>query len=56
MHDICHLFHTLNSLHDDSGGCTTTVADSCDTILAWLQLMEKRGEDARTRASEGVTE
>ena len=53
---FCWLLHTLDSLYDNSGGCTTSVADSCDTILSWLELVEKGGKDARTRTSKGMAE
>lgn len=50
------LLDLLQSLDDDSGGSTASVANGCETILAGLQLVEKSSKDSRARTSKRVAD
>ena len=45
---------TFNALHHNRGGRPPSVADSRDSVVAHLELMEEGGQDARSRATEGM--
>lgn len=48
------ILYTLNPLYHNGSSCPSTVANSCNTILAHLQLVKQRGQDPRSRATQGV--
>ena len=45
----------FNPLHHHGGGCSTAVADGCNTILPRLQLVEQGGQNSRARAPKRMT-
>lgn len=48
--------HLIDSLHHHGGRSTAAVADSSNTILTRLELMEQCSQDARARTSKRMTQ
>ena len=48
--------YRVDSLHNNGGGGTATVADGSNTILTNLQLVQQRHNDARARAAQRMTQ
>jgi hypothetical protein len=46
----------INPLHHHGCRCTTTIANSGNTILAGLELMKQRGQNARPGTAEGMAQ
>jgi hypothetical protein len=51
-----HLVHPVQFLHNDSSGSATSVANSSNTILARLQLMQQCNQDTRAGATKSMAE
>lgn len=55
MKKVC-LLDLVEFLDNNSRGSTAAVANSCNTVLAWLQLVKKGGQDTRAGATERMAE
>lgn len=55
-HIVDDLLNTGQSLDDHGSSCSASVADSCHTVLARLELVQKSGQDAGTGAAKSVAQ
>jgi hypothetical protein len=46
----------INPLHDNGGGCASTITDRRAAVFAHLQLMQQGGQDPRAGAAQRVAQ